>query len=249
MDRTIERAETRGDSLTLHSGIDADALARAFARDGHVQISPFLSDDSALRLHAHLAARADWRLVINAGERVYEIDRPGQAQMAADQADRLDAMVIDAARAGFQYRYESIRISDEGEIPATDDPLAAFARLMAADGTLDLLRRVTGRPGIAFADAQATSYGPGHFLTRHDDGVEGKQREAAYVLGLSPGWRTEWGGLLLLHDGADDVHRGYTPRMNVLTLFAVPQPHSVSWVMPAAGAPRYSITGWLRRRG
>lgn len=249
MSRTRARAQTREDMLLLHPAIDAAAHARSFADDGHVQISPFLSPESAVRLRDHLAARDDWRLVINAGERVYEIDRPGQQQMSVAAAAQLDGMVIDSARHGFQYRYESIRISDEGEIPEAPDLLAAYARLMASREVLDLFRAITGRSRIAFADAQATRYGPGHFLTRHNDAVDGKHREAAYVLGLSPDWRTEWGGLLLLHDGEDDARRGYRPRMNALTLFAVPQPHSVSWVTPTAAAPRYSITGWLRARG
>jgi Rps23 Pro-64 3,4-dihydroxylase Tpa1-like proline 4-hydroxylase len=47
--------------------------------------------------------------------------------------------------------------------------------------------------------------------------------------------------------GPDDVTFGLSPRFNALHLFKVPQRHSVSLVAPFAGAPRLSITGWLRR--
>jgi Rps23 Pro-64 3,4-dihydroxylase Tpa1-like proline 4-hydroxylase len=40
----------------------------------------------------------------------------------------------------------------------------------------------------------------------------------------------------------------HNPRFNTLTLFAVPQLHSVSMVTKSAAFRRYSITGWLRSR-
>jgi Rps23 Pro-64 3,4-dihydroxylase Tpa1-like proline 4-hydroxylase len=107
---------------------------------------------------------------------------------------------------------------------------------------------VIGPSDVAFADAQATRYGPGDFLTAHDDAVEGKHRRAAYVFGLSRDWRAEWGGLLLFHEPEGEV-RGYVPQYNALNLFAVPQPHSVSLVAPFAPRERLSVTGWLRARG
>ena len=101
---------------------------------------------------------------------------------------------------------------------------------------------------VAFADAQATAYAPGDFLTGHDDAVGGKKRLAAYVFGLTPVWRVEWGGLLLFHGSDGDVDAGLAPRFNTLNVFAVPQTHSVSMVTRAAPSRRYSITGWLRAR-
>ena len=94
----------------------------------------------------------------------------------------------------------------------------------------------------------ATAYGPGHFLTAHDDEVAGKKRHAAYVYNLTPTWRIDWGGLLLFHGADGHVARGFTPSFNALNLFAVPQPHSVSMVAPFAANRRYSVTGWLRGR-
>jgi len=95
-------------------------------------------------------------------------------------------------------------------------------------------------------DGQATQYLPGHFLTSHDDAVAGKNRVAAYVLSLTPGWRIEWGGLLQFHDGDGDVGLALAPRFNAMHLLRVPQVHSVSFVAPYAGTPRVSVTGWLR---
>jgi SM-20-related protein len=116
---------------------------------------------------------------------------------------------------------------------------------MSAGEPLDVLRRVTGNQDVAFADAQLTAYGPGDFLTLHDDAAPATKRTAAYVFGLTKDWRADWGGALLFHDAANLV--GWAPQFNVLNLFAVPQPHSVSLVSAAAAGRRFSVSGWLRR--
>jgi Rps23 Pro-64 3,4-dihydroxylase Tpa1-like proline 4-hydroxylase len=111
---------------------------------------------------------------------------------------------------------------------------------------LDLLRAVTRHEELAFTDGQATAYGPGDFLTGHDDDVAGKNRLAAYVYGLTPNWRVEYGGLLLFHETHDRTVSGLAPRFNSLDLFRVPRRHSVSQVTAAAPHHRYAVTGWLR---
>jgi len=199
-------------------------------------------------LHANLRARDDWRQVVNSGDKVFDLDRATRAKMTPAQIAALDASVHAGAREGFQYRFESIRVPDDAAARAdSDDVLAALATFLSGDEARDLLRTVTGHADIAFADAQATAFSPGDFLTGHDDEVAGKGRRAAYVLGLNPRWRIEWGGLLLFHTSADRVGEGWSPGFNTLALFAVPQAHSVSLVTPSAAYRRYSVTGWLRR--
>jgi SM-20-related protein len=117
---------------------------------------------------------------------------------------------------------------------------------MQSEPMIDLLRAITGFGGLAFTDGQATAYGTGDFLTGHDDDVAGKNRVAAYVYGLTPHWRVEYGGVLLFHGEADRTVEGLAPRFNTLDLFAVPQRHSVSMVTPSAPHRRYAVTGWLR---
>ena len=129
------------------------------------------------------------------------------------------------------------------------DLLSEFSRLMQSKPMLDLLRAITGHAGVAFTDGHATAYGPGDFLTGHDDDVAGKNRLAAYVYGLTPHWRLEWGGLLLFHGHMDRTAAGLVPRFNTLDLFAVPQQHSVSQVTASASHRRFAVTGWLRGTG
>lgn len=230
--------------FALHPGIDPDALTAAYRASGRISIEPFLTDTAANALREHLAGRADWMLVMNAGEKVYEMPRTAAAALTPDQRATLDRKIGESALHGFQYRYESIRVADD---PGTrgDTLLDQFATFLSSPPVIGLLRGITGAP-VEFADAQATAYGPGHFLTRHDDDVAGKGRHAAYVLGLTPGWRAEWGGLLLFHDGEREIDHGFAPAFNALRLFTVPAVHSVSHVWPWVPEPRVSVTGWLR---
>ena len=235
--------------IQLAANLDVATCRAEFARNGRVQLDPFLAEESAELLGDHLSHRGDWREVINSGDKVFELDRDNQAKLGAEGRARLTNAVNEGARTGFQHIYESIRVSDEPEERmASGTVLDAFATFMSAPETLDVLRAITGLGAAHFADAQATLYRPGDFLTAHRDDVEGKNRLAAYVLGLTPWWRTEWGGLLLFHEDDGDVSRGLTPRFNCLNIFKVPQTHSVSQVASYAGANRLSITGWLRSR-
>ena len=235
--------------LALHSDLDIPALAQQFDRDHRVRIAPFLAPDSAQALFDMLRHRTDWRTVVNSGDKPLEFGRETRASMTDAQQRALDDAVYGAARHGFQYRYETLRVPDEpADRLASEDPLAHLAHWMSSDPVRSLLRQITATPEIDFVDLQGTAYGPGDFLTGHDDAVPGKHRHAAYVLGLTPVWRAEWGGLLLFHDSDGSDVRGYVPAFNVLTLFKVPEMHSVSEVSRAAAIRRYSITGWLRSR-
>ena len=223
------------------------ALTAEYKARGIVRIASFLADERATQLHQELRDRGDWMQVFNSGDKLFELDRETRAALDPDRKIALDEAIYAGARDGFQYRYETIRVPDEEEArKASGDPLAGLALDLSGGDTRELLRLITGADDIRFADAQATAYSPGDFLTGHDDGFPGKNRRAAYVLSLTPMWRIEWGGLLVMHGDEKTGARAYAPMMNVLTLLRVPQMHSVSEVSRAAPYRRYSITGWLR---
>lgn len=232
--------------FTLNPALDAEALAEAFSANGHVSIADFLDAKCAAQLHQALVERDDWTWAINASDHVYDLGREAREGMTAQQLAELEARVNAAARDGFQFRFSSLRVPDRiADRAPQQDMLHAFAEFMRSDEALVFIRRVTGKTAIIFADAQGTAYHPGDFLTGHDDDVEGKNRELAYVMGLTPEWRVEWGGLLLFHEGGGRIS-GLVPRFNCLNMFALPVLHSVSQITPFAGGVRYAVTGWMR---
>lgn len=232
--------------FALDSALDPIRFAGSFAPRRRLQIGGFLADSGARALLAELGAREDWLLTANRGEQVVDFTPDRLAGMDADAHAKLARAVTLGGRYAFQFLYETIRLARARDPAPTSSLLESFGRFMSSPPVIAFMRALTGDARIDFADAHASRYRPGHFLTAHDDEAPAMNRRAAYVLNLSPEWRTDWGGLLLFHDAAGHVTQGFRPAFNTLNLFAVPQAHSVSFVTPLAGAPRYAVTGWLR---
>jgi SM-20-related protein len=231
--------------FALADGLDPSKLAQMFARAGRLQISGLLGGTGAPELARALSDSRDWVLTRNKGERIYDYREAALAAMSAGERAALSAEIAAGARTGFQFCYETIRLPKPGQ-PRPPGLLAAFEQFLCSEEMIAFFRTVTGAPDIAFADAHASRYLPHHFLTAHDDRIDGQGRRAAYVFNLTSNWRAEWGGLLLFHERDGSVSRGFVPTFNALTIFAVPQAHSVSYVTPIAPHPRYAVTGWLR---
>lgn len=121
-----------------------------------------------------------------------------------------------------------------------------FARFLSRPPALEFFRMLLQDETIAFADAQATAYGPGHLLTAHDDNAAGKNRRAAFVMSLTRDWPADWGGLLTFHNPGKSEAEVLIPSFNGMNFFEVPQLHSVTMVAPFVPRRRYSITGWFR---
>ncbi len=236
-------------NFTLGPGLDSVAIAPQFAGSGRLQIPNFLRQDGAIALLREISESRRWRLAINRGQETVDLD---PADMAAwDQGRRaaFEQEVVQSGRDGFQFRYDAIRLPARGTgiAPDPEQPmLSAFAQFLSSPPIIDFVRTLTGMDDIAFADAHASRYTAGHFLTAHDDRHEGMNRRCAFVMNLTPIWRPDWGGLLLFYGDDGNVDGGFTPAFNRLNLFRVPQPHSVTWVAPLAAAPRLSVTGWFR---
>lgn len=234
-------------SFAINPALDISALARRFMQSGRIQIQDFLVPAAAEALQRDLLTNTRWRHMISASDKVFEAAVDDFHAMPADQRKALETAMFATAARGFQFQYDAIRVPDlEAERQRSGTLLDAFASFLSAADTRAILCKITGARDIVFADAQATRYRPGDFLTRHDDAVAGKNRVLAYVMGLSREWRAEWGGLLLFNGKGSDVIETIVPRFNALSLFTVPQPHSVSYVAPYAPEPRLSVTGWLR---
>jgi SM-20-related protein len=233
-------------AFALDPALESTSLAEAFSRHGRLQITNFLTGESADAFYRELAESQGWQLAVNRGEQIIDFKPEALAAFTPDQWAALNKAVALGGRYGFQFRYETIRLRKGEEKAAASSLLGQFAAFLSSPEIVSFMRTLTGADDIAFADAHASRYHPGHFLSAHDDEVATMGRRAAYVLNLTPEWRPDWGGLLLFHDSQGNIVRGFTPGFNILNIFRVPQPHSVSWVTPLAAQPRYAVTGWLR---
>lgn len=235
--------------FTLAPRRDIADLQRRFAETGRVQINTVLDEQVAYRAESHLANAVQWSVSMHHKDRQYDLT--ATTANAIDPAHR-PALMADFYKEGaerFHFMFDNYRLSDvveQNQAPsAFDQGLYAFLN----GGELRaLVAEITGETRVAYVDAQATRYRPGHLLTTHDDDIQGKDRLLAYVLNLTPVWNVDWGGLLLFLNERGDIAEGFTPTFNALNLFRVPQPHCVTMVTPAATAPRHAITGWMRAR-
>ncbi len=239
-------------SFALDPTLDSQSLHHVFKNFGRIHIPGILTAASAEKLYRHLAEKADWHLLFNVGELTYDLTHTQISELSVDKQAALMLAVEARATDHFQYMFESVKVPDTpspfAEEARTQTALTDFHTFMNSQPVLDILRTVTGDPSITYADAQATAYGKGHFLTKHDDNVTGKHRRVAYVLNLTPNWNPDWGGLLQFLDNDGHITEAYAPKYNALNLFIVPQAHSVSYVTPFAKGKRYAVTGWLRAK-
>ena len=229
------------------AGWQGEQLAKAFARKGRLHVPDFLEGTDAEALGRALAEETRWRRGVNQGERSWDLPVDEVAALPEAEQQTLNQLAWRQAQQGFQYLFDTYRISDE--IEAGRDPggpIGAVYRFLNSEAFLGFVRALTCDERPRYCDAQATRYLPGHFLTEHNDEVAGKGRLYAYVLNFTPVWRPDWGGLLLFLDADGHVDEGYTPAFNALNIFRVPQRHAVSIVAPFAAGPRLSVTGWVR---
>ena len=231
--------EAAGDPiLRLNPGLDARSIAAVFARHGRVHIPGIFPNDVAERIQRALAEETPWSRVVSGTSRHYDLGPGGWEAIPADKQREIEQAVLAMGRKGFAYFYENFPIADlHAAGKNLDSYLMRVYEFLNSAEFLAFGRIVAGAPQIALADAQATCYRPGDFLTQHDD-----------LFNFTRPWHADWGGQLQFLDSDGHLAEGYTPAFNALNLLKVPQPHSVSYVTPLATGARYSITGWLRER-
>jgi SM-20-related protein len=231
----------------LNPGLDIDAFAAIYARDGMVQVPEVFSAATASLIAEEMEQRTPWRLTISA-----EDGKPGvltKAQMAEYGRDNLQRALRDNQRLaseGFAYTYLAYLMeAPKDEAGGVSPLLHDFAAWLTSETFRAFGARLIGLPQVDKVDSKATLFRPGDFLTLHDDTAP--TRRAAYTLGFSRQWRGDWGGQLLMHDTRTrEITRGFAPRFNTLNLFRTPQWHSVAQVATYAAAPRLSVVGWLK---
>ncbi|MBI1365115.1 MAG: hypothetical protein GC153_04070 [Alphaproteobacteria bacterium] len=234
-------------ALRLNASLDIAPYRQTLQSIGRVQVCDILEQQSAKRILTWLEMDRRWNLVTDLDGRHLDLDAAAMEKQSPQEREAFLSRVYGQAEHGFAYLYENIPIYD---IYHRGDSARGLLRevfeLVNSEAMIAFARELTGASDIGFADAQATKYRAGHFLNEHNDGVEGKDRRAAFVLNLSPKWRVDWGGLTLFVNDDGEIDGAISPRFNALNVFLVPQRHSVTAVAPFAGGSRYSITGWFR---
>lgn len=232
--------------ITIDPAHDPAALAQRWAERGRMQVRDFLVPADAERVHGILQ-QTPWWLALNNGAKVEQLPPEYLATMTQAQINQMLMGVQDRARTGYQFLYQFYPMVSMYFTPTAPKlPVLAVYEFLNRPDTLDFFRKVTGRPDIQWADAQATLYRSGNFLKSHTDRDDEGNRIAAYVLNFTKGWERDWGGYLQFFDENHDVEQAFRPIFNALNIFSVPQDHSVEMVSSFCPGLRFSVTGWFR---
>jgi Rps23 Pro-64 3,4-dihydroxylase Tpa1-like proline 4-hydroxylase len=235
--------------IRLNPWLNPGVIARVYRAAGRVHIPDVFDNSSATRIHQCLVAETPWQYVFYDGQEHRELAVASLEELSDVNRQGVVALAERSAPGGFSYRYANFRIFENQEQGLHSDSfLMRVLDFLNGPEFIGLARTLTGESAIDYADAQATLYRAGDFLTGHNDNVAGKNRRAAYVFSFTPQWRSDWGGLLAFPDSHGHLYEAYAPAFNALNLFRVPTLHAVTQVSSFAPAPRYSITGWLRQR-
>ncbi len=230
----------------INNNLNLNLYRQQLVQTSRVQIPQFLQEDAAEKLHQCLLQDVPWALAERSNGVSHTLDAASYAAMSEQQRQELLATAYERAHTEFQFSYDSymmVRAAKEGWNPGL--MLHAVLDFLNSPEFLLFARRLTGEPSIVAVSAQATRYRAGQFLTRHQDKEIHENRVCAYVINLTKNWDSDWGGLLQFHDENNRLLESFVPYWNHLSLFRVPQSHSVSLVSPWAGAPRLAITGWF----
>lgn len=233
--------------MKLNPAHSAAALAAEFGRDRRIHIPAILEEADARALHADAASAPNWHFTFFTNGKSTDLDAEGWRALDPSAKQRTISIVHEAASRGFSYMHYKYPIYDRYHAGTAMPPqLTALFEFLNGDAFLSFVRSVTGFSDIGFCDAQLTAFGPGHFLTVHNDDLEGKNRRVAYVLNITPEWREDWGGYLNFFDKNGNLTGGFKPSFNALNMFAIPTAHSVGSVSMFAQRPRLAISGWMR---
>ena len=233
-------------TVRLNPALDFSAKANDYAVGKRLQLRDFLDPESADGVYEALH-ELPWGMVYNDGPEVRQLSPEQIAAMDDQEADAITSGIQERARTEFQFLYAFYPVHHAYLLESSPRyRIFDFLELLNSATVLDAIRTLTRIAQIRWADAQATWYRPGHFLTAHDDADPVRGRVVAYVMNLSRDWNRDWGGLLQFFDADDNVEQAYKPTFNTLNIFTVPQLHSVSMVPAYVTAERLAVTGWFR---
>lgn len=230
----------------LNPELDRGALAAEFRRDQRIVIYDVLRPEVAENIRSLCSEKVPFDYVYFLDG---EIRVTGEREMAAFDAGtkaQIHKELMRNATEGIGYLYCSYLMSrPRADIAEDLRYLHDVYEYLNSRYMLDFIEEITGRQDLVGADAQYTRYSSGQYLTRHRDDIGVKPRRFAYVFGFTRRWHPDWGGLLQFYEDDGTPRDAWAPGFNRLSLFDVRHVHSVSYVTPFAGAPRFSLTGWF----
>lgn len=228
----------------INKDLNVKSLRQRFIKDDRVRIDNFLQPAAVEALSREIE-KAPFELVYVIDGKMQTTSKARMDGMSVEQKKEINEAIRYQATHGVGFLYGSCHLGAGRPKEIGSEMARLFDEHITAPETLELIQGVTGDKAINGVTGHYTRYMPGHFLTRHRDQVAEENRRFAYVLGFSPEWHPDWGGLLQFYEEDGTPRDAWAPKFNSLTIFDVRHIHAVTYVTPFARSPRLSLTGWF----
>lgn len=229
----------------LNNQLDLERLRQDYALHNRILIRNALQPDVATNTLRSLEQEIPWQMAYMEKGTTCAFSRAKRAGMSDEQWEGIQKKITALGANGFQFCYGHYSVSaGNHEQCRADAYINQLAAYLASERFLEFGRTVTGLSEVTRCEVLAARYTGGDFLMMHDD-FQKPERRAAFVFNLTEGWHPDWGGLTHFVERDGTIAETYVPTYNSLLMFTVPKLHIVSYVMPFAPRPRYTVTGWL----
>lgn len=231
-------------NISFSPTLNYNKILQAYAVDKRVQITNVWDVKTAEIISRCLAKEIEYVYAYAYQGNYFEISETELKCFSQSQMSQFTKNLYNDASKGIGFLYGRQLIKDYNL--KQPEILKAVSRFLNSEVFLQHIRDISGYSDITMASVKATRYTSGNFLTRHNDINPNENRRLAYVLGFSPHWHPDWGGLLQFYQQNGTPRDAWSPLFNSMSLFDVNHIHAVTFITPYAFTPRYSITGFFR---
>ncbi|MGS0681273.1 2OG-Fe(II) oxygenase family protein [Shewanella sp. 125m-7] len=230
-------------SKSFSADLNWDLIKNEYCKDNRIKINNIWLPEDAQEISHCLAQETEFsHAYTQTGKPTVSSNEMLRTMPSSDQKALFKNLYKDASQ-GIGFWYGRHLVS-----PDSPTLLSKIKRYLNSEELLEKIRFMSDRADIKLASAQGTQYTQGNFLTRHKDVVEQEGRVLAFVLGFTPNWHPDWGGLLQFYDDDGTPRDAWMPQFNSMTIFDVRHVHAVTYLAPFCPSKRLSITGWFRTR-
>lgn len=230
--------------ISFSPSFNQTQAAEDYQKDSRSRIENIFNDDTAQALRASLLDTSQFRHTFVQNNA--EVTASDEELNNLDTSKRKEIVdgIFNLASEGVGFFYGKKKLTPETTTNRYSIQWKVYEWLNQPE-TIEMINKVTGRTDIVSANAQATQYLPGHFLTRHNDVNFHEERRVAYVLNFTDEWHPDWGGLLQFYTSEGEPKDSWAPIFNSMILFDTRHVHAVTYVAPYAQHARVAITGWF----
>jgi SM-20-related protein len=230
--------------LQINPALNLEAAKARYAFQRRVHIVDFLDVASAEHVYRLLSTDTPWGFAYHdgaAGRYMSMRDLEGLTRGRSERVAKALQEAVQQQNFSFGYHHFPLSLVTTGE-SGTHNEHEELHEFLGAENILSIMRDISGKPDITQAEIQADLFSPMHFLGLHK-GEQKYKNQIGFALTFARHWHPDWGGHLNFHAESGDVIQGIMPRFNCLTLYELPQNHSISIVPTSANEKLFMLRG------